>query len=124
MKYISHDQGTYGRERPDFVFDAVTHMIVVEIDEDQHKYYPCECEQIRMINISQSLGMPTIFIRYNPDKYQSSYRLYSEKERMKALKHQIEHWSNVALPKDGFCYVTHLFYDDDPSQWKNPTKLC
>lgn len=31
-----------GKERPDFLFDAGSHMIVIEVDEHQPECYPCE----------------------------------------------------------------------------------
>ncbi|MCK9607866.1 MAG: hypothetical protein M0R33_15590 [Methylomonas sp.] len=69
---IQIDHGACGRERPDFLFDADSHFVIVECDEHQHNAYPCECEQARMINIANGLGMHTIFIRYNPDGYKYS----------------------------------------------------
>jgi hypothetical protein len=56
------------RYRPDFVIDCNTFFIVIEVDEDAHRHYEQECEVIRMNNIAHSLGLPTKFIRYNPDK--------------------------------------------------------
>lgn len=74
FEYISCDtiveQGECFKYRPDFLIDCNTHFVVLEIDENQHKDRADECETVRMmINIFQSLGMPTKFIRYNPDKY-------------------------------------------------------
>jgi hypothetical protein len=73
LLYVSTDRqvdgGACGRERPDFLFDAGTHFVVVEVDEHQHSGRACECEQTRMVNISQGLGLRTVFLRYNPDKY-------------------------------------------------------
>jgi len=63
------DHGLCGKERPDFLFDCKNQYVVLECDENQHKERLCECEFARMINISQSLGMHTIFIRYNPDEF-------------------------------------------------------
>lgn len=63
------DCGTCGRERPDFLWDAKTHWVIVEVDENQHLTNPDECECKRMMNIHGSLGMPVIFIRFNPDRY-------------------------------------------------------
>lgn len=63
------DYGLCGKERPDFLFDCKDHYVVLECDENQHKERLCECEFSRMINVSQSLGMHTIFIRYNPDEF-------------------------------------------------------
>ena len=72
IKYENYDEqlpGKCNKKRHDFVFDADTHKIVVEVDEHQHDNYNCECEQVRMAQITQAIGMPTIFIRYNPDNY-------------------------------------------------------
>jgi hypothetical protein len=61
-----------GRARPDFTMDCGTHVVLVEVDEFQHRRsnYPCECEQVRTINLFQEFGgMKVVFIRYNPDSY-------------------------------------------------------
>lgn len=60
-------------KRPDFVIDCGTHIIIVEVDENQHNTYACKCEQTRMINVFQDFGgMPVVFICYNPDNYVDS----------------------------------------------------
>jgi hypothetical protein len=53
--------------RPDFVIDCDTYFIVLEVDENAHNHYEPECEMVRMNNISVALGLPTKFVRYNPD---------------------------------------------------------
>jgi hypothetical protein len=58
--------------RPDFLIDCDTHFLVVEVDENAHSGYEKDCEIIRMNNISHGLGLPTRFIRYNPDSTESS----------------------------------------------------
>lgn len=65
----------YGRERPDFVWDCKTHMVILEVDEYQHSSRNCECEQTRMANITSSFGMPCLWIRYNPDEYKGMKQL-------------------------------------------------
>ena len=50
------DHGECGAERPDRVFDFGNKIIILECDEDQHRYRICECEQTRMVNISQSFN--------------------------------------------------------------------
>lgn len=57
------------RRRPDFVWDAGSHYVVLECDEHQHRAYPGDCEHRRMWEVAQQLGLPTIFLRYNPDNY-------------------------------------------------------
>jgi EsV-1-7 cysteine-rich motif len=52
--------------RPDFLFECSTYYVILEVDEFCHKYKQ-ECDLIRMNNITMSLGLPTLFIRYNPD---------------------------------------------------------
>ena len=54
--------------RPDFLIDCGTYFVVIECDENAHEQYDKDCEIIRMNNISSGLGLPTKFIRYNPDK--------------------------------------------------------
>ena len=64
------ENGECGKERPDRVFDFGDKIIVLECDEYQHRERNCDCEQIRMVNISQSFGgIPVYFIRWNPDNY-------------------------------------------------------
>jgi hypothetical protein len=130
IKYISYDQiierGVCGYERPDFLLDCDKHMIVVEVDEHQHGGYPCSCEQMRMVNIGQSLGIQVLFIRYNPDKYKpaTGRAINKESHRLETLKQQIEYWTHKSLPSDGCCFVTYLYYDgDDPSSRKSINKL-
>jgi hypothetical protein len=43
-------------------------LICIECDEHQHMTY--ECDVPRMVNITQDIGLPTVFIRWNPDKYE------------------------------------------------------
>jgi len=72
LTYV-HDRiqpGGCNKYRPDFLFDYGTHIVILEVDEDQHRNYECACEQARMINLFQAQGgMKTLFIRFNPDSY-------------------------------------------------------
>jgi hypothetical protein len=53
---------------PDFVIDNGSLFIVIECDENAHKGYPMDCEKIRENNITFQLGLPCVFLRWNPDK--------------------------------------------------------
>jgi len=66
--------------RPDFLIDCGSYFIIVECDEDAHSQYDKECEIIRMNNISVGVGLPVLFIRYNPDG-----RKVSKEEKEKVL---------------------------------------
>ena len=60
--------GACSRRRPDVFIECMTHCIVIECDENQHKSYGCENK--RMMEIFQDVGnRPTVFIRFNPDSY-------------------------------------------------------
>lgn len=80
--------------RPDFVIDCVTYYIVLECDEDAHVQYDKECEIIRMNNISHSLGLPTKFIRYNPDK-KGLKAEQKEDKLIKELKRLMKNFDNI-----------------------------
>lgn len=53
---------------PDFMIDCNSFFLIIECDEDGHKSYDNICERIRENNICFALGLPCVFIRYNPDK--------------------------------------------------------
>ena len=59
LKYVSTDRvvdgGACGKERPDFLFASATHFVIVEVDEYQHR--GTKCEETRMFNLAQGLGM-------------------------------------------------------------------
>jgi hypothetical protein len=88
---------------PDFLKDCNTFFLVIECDENSHKNYPHTCEKIRENNIVFSLGLPVVFIRYNPDN-----KYISEKSKYIILKSYIDYY----IAKD-FCdnEVLYLFYD-------------
>ena len=108
-----------GKERPDFEIECknqdgvLTHYILLEVDEDQHKSYPCECEQRRMINITQTYGgVPIFWIRYNPDAFRLPNALKGTISENKREGHLLEwiRWSMHHSPKN-LAEVLHLFYD-------------
>lgn len=110
------DGGICGKERPDRVYDFGDKIIIVECDENQHKERPCECEQLRMINIGQSFGgIPVYFIRWNPDKYKpKNDKKIQEKlsKRHKLCGDLIEDIknSNIDLSKS-LVSAIYLYYD-------------
>ena len=62
------------RRRPDLLLNMGSHVIIVEIDENKHSNYNCECEHKRLMEISQDLQhVPIVFIRFNPDAYIDIY---------------------------------------------------
>ena len=60
--------GCSGR-MPDWFIDCFKYSIIIELDEDQHKY--TSCDEKRMMELFQDLGnRKLVLIRINPDKYQ------------------------------------------------------
>lgn len=54
------------RYRPDIYYDLGDRALVVEVDEHQHTGYPASCEAKRMAEIVMTVGVPVIFLRFNP----------------------------------------------------------
>jgi len=60
--------GCDNNRRPDFVYlVAETHVIIIEVDEDAHRYYNRDCEITRVSELMQTCdGKPLFLIRFNP----------------------------------------------------------
>jgi hypothetical protein len=118
-KILSHDKvpdNACSKYRPDFVLDFDTYICIVEVDENQHITYPCECEQIRMIQLFQDFGgIPVVFIRYNPDKYINSLgdKITSMSGRLGKLSETIE---ALKYTEHKALSVIYLYYDKDSRQ--------
>ena len=71
-KLIPHTQKVLcGRVFPDFSYEFHNFVLILEVDEFQHKNsgYSKRCELVRMQDIVNSYGnMPLCFVRYNPDR--------------------------------------------------------
>jgi hypothetical protein len=66
FQWTSYDQRIpnicHIKERPDFLFDYGYYAVVLEVDEHQHWNRDCECEQLRMMNIAETLGASSCFL--------------------------------------------------------------
>ena len=68
--YDKRIKGGSSFRRPDIYIDCITHIVIIEIDEDQHKDYDSDDETNRSMQILEDLSnRVTIFIRFNPDNY-------------------------------------------------------
>jgi hypothetical protein len=117
LKYV-HDKipnGTKcGRERPDFVFKFVDRIVILEVDENQHKSYPEECEKIRMLNITQSFGgIPVFWIRYNPDDFKTLNEKRKSTITQNAKEQHLIDWLKWSFQREmkNLGEVVYLFYD-------------
>ena len=118
------------RRRPDLFLDLGSHVLIVEIDENQHTDYDCSCENKRIMEISKDIAYRSlVFIRFNPDDYINSNQIkisscwkpnkqssilciYNQKEwnnRLIILQNQIQYWINNKPEK--MIEIIQLFYD-------------
>ncbi|QKE50220.1 hypothetical protein F-VV10_0100 [Faustovirus] len=115
VKYDSYNKVVdinCSNKRPDFVIDYNTFFVIIEVDENQHKSYQRDCELTRMKQIHQSMGMDTLFIRFNPDTYidTCSKKIKSYSGRETKLIKLLETLRNVEK-LEHYLMVIYLFYD-------------
>ena len=104
-----------GNFRPDFKIDCNTHYIIIEVDENQHKQYDKNCELIRMNNIYIANGLPTIFIRFNPDNC-NNIKIHIN-NKLKLLMQIINQYKSIIIDNisdnisDTGIKLIYLYYD-------------
>lgn len=121
--------GGCSKRRPDIFIDRLTHSIIVEVDEEQHKDYDATCELARINELYTDLGdRPIVMIRFNPDAYIrngqripscfkyhkiSGAPLIDDKknwnDRLAALKNSIENYINN-VPEEPLT-IEYMFYN-------------
>ena len=120
------------KKRPDLLLDLGYQIIIVEIDENQHKSYDCSCENKRLMTLSQDVNFrPIIFIRFNPDDYLDEKgekinscwditkktgicKIKNNKEwniRLDCLVEQIKYWIHPDNKTDKTVEVIELYYN-------------
>ena len=120
------------KRRPDILIDIGYHVIIVEIDENQHIGYDCSCENKRIMEVSQDLGhRPIIFIRFNPDDYKNKQEKISScwninkqglccikkakqnewQQRLEKLKTEMLFWLDPENITHRTIEIVHLYYD-------------
>jgi hypothetical protein len=119
-------------KRPDLLLDLGYQVIIVEVDENQHRSYDCSCENKRLMEISRDVDhRPIIFIRFNPDEYIITNTVIRScwivdrrgivmvdpcmqtqwNDRLKSLTDQIKYWIDPAHVTDKTVEVIQLFFD-------------
>jgi hypothetical protein len=91
---------------PDILFDCDFYNLIVEVDEFRHRGIDYSCDKRRMYDIIAKLGMPCIFIRYNPDNNVSC---------LSVLLDRVNHYLNLDISDktewDEFGFkAEYLFY--------------
>ncbi len=60
--------GGCSRRRPDVFLDVGTFVLVIEVDEQQHRGY--SCENMRVMQLFEDAGSrPVVIVRFNPDDF-------------------------------------------------------
>ena len=117
-------------KQPDLLLDLGYQIIIVEVDENQHKTSGYNCENKRIMQLSQDLGhRPIVFIRFNPDNYNKQGKKITScwgtnkngicvvlkkdewTQRLTALEEQIDYWSKPENKTDKTIEIIQLFYD-------------
>jgi hypothetical protein len=116
--------------RPDIYLDLGYQILIIEVDENQHRQYEDICENKRMMILSQDVNhRPIIFIRFNPDKYineenknvpscfsitkNGALKVNVKKNwnhRLEILKDNIDYWIEKETNKT--IELVQLFYDE------------
>ena len=121
--YFRDERGDNGcsNSKPDFVYHLGTHVLIIEVDEHQHKGYSncgktkeekIKRERSRMFNHSNEYDhLPVIWIRYNPDNFRVDEKIVkvSDKERHTTLIRWVRTCINFVEAKG--IMVKYLFYD-------------
>jgi len=104
ITYNKAIDGGCSSHRPDIFICCLTHSVIIEVDEHQHKKgnsYNPECELRRINNLFTDLAdRPIIFIRFNPDSYTNN--------KNKLIKSCFEYSEDRGLPKANKTLQTRL----------------
>ncbi len=121
------------KKRPDLLLDLGYQIIIIEVDEDQHRMYDCSCENKRMMELSKDVGhRPIIFIRFNPDNYTHNEtnitscwginnkgilvvkktKQHEWDNRLRSLETQLNYWINPKNITNKTIEIIQLFYND------------
>lgn len=71
-------EDTNGHLYPDIRFELFGFDLIIEVDEYKHRGAGYSCDERRMYEIIKQLGIPCVFIRYNPDDKKSDYNVLLE----------------------------------------------
>jgi hypothetical protein len=105
-------ENTNGHNYPDIRFELYGFDLIVEVDEHKHRGAAYSCDERRMYDIAAKLGLPCVFIRYNPDDKKSDYNVLLEmiKEYLEKDMDEINFNEDINGHKNDGLKVEYLFY--------------
>ena len=136
-------EGACSQKRPDMFVDLGTHILIVEVDEYQHKRGDySSCDNMRTMTLFQDAGSrPTVFLRFNPHGYVAANgvavpspwtKTKTEQRprvidkhrteweaRLQRLFERIEYWTQLEDFPTKEVTVEFLFYDASDSHFKS-----
>jgi GTP1/Obg family GTP-binding protein len=92
------------------MFDMPEQVLIVEVDENQHKNYSCELARINGI-VNSVGGRPVTIIRFNPDAQNNDNAAIDMRGRLATLVSEIR--ANMVAPSTFRVKLIHLFYDGE-----------
>ena len=131
------------KRRPDILLDLGEYVIIIEIDENQHKLNGySSCDNKRIMEISQDLNhRPLVIIRFNPDAYYNNEGIRVDScftttkskglciinkvmqnewdKRLQSLKNTLNNWCITKPSKT--IEIVKLFYDEKDIEIDNET---
>ena len=138
--------GACSARRPDMIIDFITHVVIVEVDENQHASYDTTCENRRLMELSEDVAhRPMVVIRFNPDGFTTSSGVKVKSPwkmdatgisticnfvewclRCDALKGRMDFWKHNVSEKT--VEIEYLFYNGTFREIKPsvaaPSRLC
>ena len=103
---------TNGHLYPDIRFELFGFDLIVEVDEHNHRGASYSCDERRMYEIIKQLGLPCVFIRYNPDNKKSDYNVLLEmvKDYLEKDVSEINFEEDISGHKNYGLKVKYLYY--------------
>jgi len=131
--------GGTSQKRPDMLIDLPTHVIIIEVDEDQHRRYEKGSDESRIKILQEDIKKLVVMIRFNPDFYKNSKNVgikscwkkvfeimtiadhVNWKARLARLKEVVTHYINN-IPTEN-CLVKLFFHNHDDESHNNPLNV-
>lgn len=96
---------------PDIRLDCNYYHIIIEVDEFQHNQY--KCDKSRMYNIIAKIGMPCVFLRYNPDDKNSDKNFLLKRLKLYLnLESNVKIWNKFGFRAEYLYYNKTKLFDD------------